>query len=269
LYAELGTLAVAEAHLHGNSARGGDAANGGIGAGGGIMTQDATLVVHRSRIIDNSSTAGDGTNAQGAAGGGGVYLSRLGNRDTTITIADSIIAANLSELGSGPTPLGGGGAGLFLQGVAATLEHLTVAGNQLGSTAMQGAGIVVLPGSDDADVTLSHSILAEHVSGSGAAALHVQPGNTITLTRGIFAGNTKDTNANGNPGPAGTFTGLASMLSEASAEFVSPGAPDFDYHVDVDSPAVNQALTSTHTLDVDGAPRIDTPDIGADEAGSV
>ena len=112
------------------------------------------------------------------------------------------------------------------------------------------------------------AIVADHTDPAGAAALHVQPGSTLTLTRGIFAGNANDTNASGSSGPSGTFVGLGTMLAFASVDFVAPGPPSFDYHITRGSPAIDQAIGSTETVDLDGDPRIGTPDIGADEAGA-
>src|SRR5690606_23550896 len=99
-----------------------------------------------------------------------------------------------------------------------------------------------------------------------AAALHVQPSNSVTLVRGIFAANGRDTNSDGAVGAPGTFNGLATMLATGPLGYLAPGAPSFDYHIGPDSPAVDQATTSTATVDLDGAARIGTPDIGADEA---
>src|SRR5207249_3486478 len=157
------------------------------GAGGGVMGQNAAVTLDRTFILDNRSTGGVGSTNRGPAGGGGVYLSVL-TGSAASTIVNSIIAANLTELGAGGSPAaGGGGGGLFLQGVQAAIEHATVAGNHLGSSVMQGSGMVLLSGAAGASVSVSYSIVADHTDPASAAALHVQPGSTLTLTRGIFA----------------------------------------------------------------------------------
>jgi hypothetical protein len=38
-----------------------------------------------------------------------------------------------------------------------------------------------------------------------AAAVHVFPGSVLTLSGDTFSGNSKDTNADGKPFPAGTY----------------------------------------------------------------
>jgi len=267
LYAELATLTVTDSLLSGNVAVGGDGTNGGIGAGGGLMAGNAPVTIERCRVVNNRSTGGSGSANRGTAGGGGLYLSRFGGNGAS-AIANSVIAANLTEMGASGTPLGGGGGGLFLQGVQAAIEHATIAGNRLGSSMMQGEGLVLLAGSSGANVTVRYTIIAQHTTPAGAAALHVQPGNAVTLARGVFAGNGRDTNADGSVGAPGTFNGLGTMLGTGALGFVAPGAPAYDYHIAVDSPAVDQATGSTATVDLDGAARVGVPDIGADEAGS-
>jgi hypothetical protein len=52
-----------------------------------------------------------------------------------------------------------------------------------------------------------------------------------------------------------------------SASFVSPGSPDYDYHLSDSSSALDQAVGSPETLDMDGEarPADEASDIGADE----
>jgi hypothetical protein len=266
LYAEGATLAVSDADIRQNVALGGNGANGGIGAGGGIMGGNATITLDRDRVVDNRATGGNGSANRGVAGGGGVYLSRFSGSSSNV-IMNSVVADNLAERGASGTPQGGGGGGLFLQGVQATIEHTTIVNNRLGSGVMQGEGLVLLSGAAGTTATVRYSIIAQHGVPAGPAALHVQPGSTVNLTRGIFSSNTRDSNADGSVGAPGTFNGLASMLAYGSVGFVSPGAPSFDYHLQPGSPAIDQATGSTATVDLDGAARVGVPDIGADEAG--
>ncbi len=263
LYAEKATFAFSDALVEGNVAVGGNGANGGFGSGGGVMTMNVGVTIDRARIVDNRSSGGDGSVNAGPCGGGGLYLSKLGGTGS-VTMRNTVIADNLTEMGSAGAPPGGGGGGLFLQGLQATIEHATIADNRLGSTFMQGIGVVIISGTSDADVDLRHSIIANH-SGTSAAALHVQPSNAVTLVRGIFSGNVEDTNSDGSVGAPGTFNGLGTMLATGPLGFVSAGAPDFDYHVGPSSPAVDQATGSSMAVDLDGDPRSGTRDIGADE----
>jgi hypothetical protein len=263
LYAEKATFAFSDALVEGNVAVGGNGANGGFGSGGGVMTMNVGVTIDRARIVDNRSSGGDGSVNAGPCGGGGAYLSRLGGTGSA-TIRNTVVAGNETEMGSSGALPGGGGGGLFLQGLQTTIEHATIADNRIGTTAMQGSGVVIISGTSNASVDIRHSILADH--GGAGAALHVQPSNSVTLVRGIFSGNAKDTNSDGSVGAPGTFTGLGTMLSTGPLGFLSPGAPSFDYHIAPSSPAVNQATSSNYTVDLDNQPRTGTPDIGADEA---
>jgi hypothetical protein len=61
------------------------------------------------------------------------------------------------------------------------------------------------------------------------------------------------------------------MLNAASIQYVSPGSPNYDYHLQPSSPAIDQATGQYVGLllsdDIDGQPRPfgSAPDIGADE----
>ena len=264
LYAEKATLALTGADVFDNVALGGNGTHGGVSSGGGFMAQNAVVTIERGRMVDNRATGGSGSVTRGAGGGGGAYLSRFGSVGSG-TIRNSIFADNLAQMGASGTPPGGGGGGLFLQGLPMTIDHVTVAENRLGSMPMQGTGIVILSGTSGANVTMRHSIIADHTT-AGGAALHVQPGNSVTLVRGIYAGNNDNDNSDGSPDAAGTFTGLGTMLATGPLDFLSPGAPSFDYHIAASSPAVDQATGSTIAVDFDGVARTGTPDIGADEA---
>ena len=59
------------------------------------------------------------------------------------------------------------------------------------------------------------------------------------------------------------------MLTDSTADFVSPGPPDYDYHILPTSPAKDRATGSTTPEDIDGQtrpyPTGGVSDIGADE----
>jgi hypothetical protein len=228
------------------------------------MTMNVGVTIDRARVVANRSSGGDGTVNAGTTGGGGLYLSELGGTGS-VMMRNSVVVDNLAEMGSTGAPPGGGGGGIFLQGLPSTLDHVTLADNRLGSTFMQGIGVVIISGTSNADVDIRYSIISNH-SGTSAAALHVQPSNAVTLLRGIFSGNVKDTNADGSVGAPGSFSGLSTMLATGPLGYLSAGAPDFDYHIAPSSPAVNQATGSNMSDDLDGTARAGTPDIGADEA---
>ncbi len=268
------TLVMTDAFISGNTAKGGNAATGGFGAGGGVLIFNSPSNIDRLKSVSNSAIGGNSTSGGGSAGGGGgggLYLwrSKL-SASATATVTNSIIADNYVTMGSvGGTTLGGGGGGIQVQGLTATISHTTIAKNRLGPALVSGQGLLVLaaPGIPSTTANVNHSIIAHHTEGgAGAVAVLVQSGNTVNFNRGLFSGNTKDTNTNGSPLAAGTFTGLP-LLSAASAGFISPGSPNYNYHLRLDSAAKDQAAGSTATLDFDkqNRPYNNVPDLGAFE----
>lgn len=254
-------ITIYDAQLTENLALGGTARNGGLAAGGAVMAFDATLLVDRSVVTANVALGGDGQGgAAGPAGGGGYYLTRFFTTDT-VTVRHGVIAGNQAGEGAG-TPTGGGGGGLFLQGVAATLEHLTIDDNRLGSANMQGGALVALSGLAGSTVDLRWSAVTGHVQPAGNSAVHAQAGNTVTYTTGLWDGNFDDSNE-GAVG-AGTFVNSGTMTNGGSLLYTAPGTPNFDYHLQSSSPAINAATGSSALLDFEANPR-SQPDIGADE----
>jgi hypothetical protein len=95
------------------------------------------------------------------------------------------------------------------------------------------------------------------------------PGTTINLNQGLWANNTKNHNAGDGAAWAGTFNGLGTWSSAASAGFVAPAAPNYNYHLRSDSAAKEKAIGSTTSNDIDGdaRPFDAVADLGADEYG--
>jgi hypothetical protein len=263
--AELATFTLRDAELQGNVALGGNGAEGGLGCGGALQTSRTEMTVDRVRMIDNRATGGDGTTERGSAGGGGAYLTGYGD-GTQVQIANSVIADNLAETGATGQVAGGGGGGLWLQGVEAEITHTTFARNRLGSAPMSGLGLIVVnygcPTATTVDI--SYSIFADHTSHAGTSALWVGEPNSATLRRTLWSGNVKDTNA-GESG-AGTIVDIDPIWA-SSPGFVAPGAPSYDYHLGWSSLAIDQAQGSTLSVDMDGdaRPANGSSDIGADE----
>jgi hypothetical protein len=268
LYGERATSVVVwDALVRDNVAQGGDAATGGGGFGGGFMTLDSTFSLERVQILENVAQGGDGPTVKGSGGGGGGYFSdndgASGGR--TITMVNTILGGNEATLGTGGGSTSGGGGGIFLNGAQVTLTHATIAGNVLStSPPMQGWGVVAITraGPIPSNMTFRYGIIADHAS-TADAAVHVKPDSAVTFDDGLFANNNADTAG------TGTYNGLGTMTSEASAVFRSPGSPDFDYHVEATSPAVGQAGASTTPLDVDGESRSAPRDLGADQSSSL
>lgn len=255
VFAEVSQLTLTDSNIYDNLALGGNGRNdgpsGSLGVGGGLNTGTAEITLDRVRIVNNTARGGNGVVNTGAGGGGGYYISGYSD----VFINNSIFADNVAEMGTTGAPTGGGGGGLFVNFADVVITHSTFARNQLGGAPMQGNGIVVLNGGQ-ADI--NYSIIAGHTVLAGAAAVHAQPGNTVNLNTNLFSGNTIDT------GGGGTINGGGTSFSGPPA-FVSPGAPNYDYHINSNSAAVGQAAGSVTPVDFDAEARDGQPDVGADE----
>lgn len=268
------SFSLTDSYLSGNMAVGGNALNGGFGAGGGILVDNTPATIDRVYLIANSAIGGNTTSTghAGAGGGGGLYLWKTdGAVNMSVSVTNVVITDNYVSMGShGGTAPGGGGGGIQVQGTQATVSHATIARNRLGPSLVSGQGLLVLaaPGVSSASATVNHSIIADHTEGgSGAVAVLVQQGNTLTFNRGIFSNNTKDTNADGSPMPSGAINGLFTMQSVSSVGFISPGSPHYNYHLRYNSAVKDQAIGSSTGNDIDrqSRPCNDVSDFGADE----
>jgi hypothetical protein len=259
LYAEAShSIEVIDTFLFNNTSLGGNGTNnasgGSVSFGGGLATTNTTAVLNRVSVINNISRGGNGAVIRGSGNGGGTSFVRT-TGDSITHVVNSIFADNLAAMGTGSTVSGGGGGGVYMRGIAAEIDHVTIAQNQLNHAGMQGSGVLVISSNIPGSATIANSIIANH---STHFAVHAQPGNTINLYAGLF-----DTNAS-NSGGGGTITGLGTMIS-GPAQFVSPGSPNYDYHIKNNSTAKNVAATSSTEQDIDGDVRDNLPDIGADE----
>jgi hypothetical protein len=261
---ESATLRLFDCDLTDNSAQGGNGANGGMAAGGALETIHSTLVVERCNIQNNTSQGGDGNAAQGPAGGGGLYLQNLFYADPTATVRNSVIAANRASAGSG-SAVGGGGGAIWLQGVAATIVHNTIVGNQLLTSPMQGSAILVMSdgavtGPQAADIR--YNIISDH-SDNNAAALHVKPSNTANLSYNLFYANA----SNINTSQVGAINGMGtSVLGDPRFVNTSAAGNRERYRILAASAAVDQAAGSPETVDTANDPRNGVPDVGAYES---
>jgi hypothetical protein len=272
-FAEVGTLNLGNANIRNNIIQGGSGQNGGLAGGGGVEILNSNLSLNQVQVINNTVLGGNGAGNAGSPGGGGLYLTRLGSTAaTTVSLLNTVVADNtVGFAGGGSRAVGGGGGGLWLQGVAANLTHTTIANNHFDPNLVFGQAILLLNdgASTPTTATIADSIIANHTSANGASALDVrnQSGqNVVTLNHVLYANNTKDDNSNGQPDPAGVFNGLNTVIRAASAGFVAPGPVNFDYSITANSPAVNQAVGSGVTVDINNNPRTGTPDLGAYEA---
>lgn len=261
---EAATLRIFGCDLTDNLAQGGNAAVGGISAGGALETIHATLYVERCNIQNNTSQGGNGSTAQGPAGGGGMYLQNIFYADPTATVKNSVVAFNNVSAGSGPA-VGGGGGGIWLQGIEATIVHNTIAGNRMLSRPLQGAAIIVL--SDGVThapkpAYIRYNIIANHTD-AGNAALHVKPSNTANLAYNLFFGNASNVNSS----QVGVINGMnTSILGDPRfTEGAATGSAE-NFRISSSSAAVNQATGSDEVQDFGGASRNGVPDVGAYES---
>jgi hypothetical protein len=262
-----------------NTATGGNAHTGGYSGGGGIQSQNTNEVsLERVSFLSNSSTGGssiDGGNAASGAGGAMYLFSTKTGSTYHATLENILVADNLARQGlTGVQGTGnGGGGGIIIHGISADIRHTTFAGNRLGYNMVCGQAMVIQPwslqsGQLPASVTLSDSIIADHTVGDKySAAVLVTTNAMLTLNRGLFSGNIKDINSDNKPVDAGSIIGLATMISAGSADFVSPGSPNYNYHLRAASSSEDKATGSTTAQDIDGQGRPfgSASDFGSDE----
>jgi hypothetical protein len=223
----------------------------GPSGGGGIAALNSNVSLNQVQVISTSSAHG------------GVWITRTKSSATlSAQITNTVVAdTTVNE----PDVLGA--IGISLNGVDATISHTTVANNR-GGYVFLDVGILLHAGTNadgsarGATAMIGDSIIANNNLGLDVAG---SP-NVVTLNHVLYAGNSKDDNSDGQPDAAGTFNGLDTVIRAASAGFTSPGGPNYDYSLAASSPAVNQAIGSKVTVDINNNPRTGTPDLGAYEA---
>jgi hypothetical protein len=264
VYAESCVVELSDSKLSGNTSTGGAAVTGGLGDGGGFASFDATVTLDRVALVDNQAVGGDGSTTKGSVGGGGAYFERANDLLVTVSVLNSVASDNSVEFGTGGGTVGGGGGGLFVLGIHADVTHTTLARNSVGSNPLSGQAITVVNRQSNlAHADIHHTIVADHTALTDVPAVQVRPGASVDFNGGLFAGNERDTTEGMLEN--GTITGLETVSSAGSADFVSPGSPNFDYHILGTSPAKNQATGSTEPNDFDATYRSGARDIGADE----
>jgi hypothetical protein len=285
LLAEDTNLTISDSNFRNNLAQGSaspslhpSGARGAPASGGGIDLVNSNLTIDRTYLIANIAKAGDAGAEKGSPTGGGLALSvTVGNPENTLAMTNCVVAENYAAYGKGSAEPGGGGAGVSLYGGNATFTQDTFAYNRFaGSTLGDLQGLAILadnPTGVAANVAANYCIFANHASDFSppAAAIDVFPGNSAVLNSNLFAANAQDTNAGGSPHPAGSFSGLSSDISAASAGFlggISNGEDGFyqtAYTITTSSPAYRRAVGSTTPVDITGAARPNPPSLGAAE----
>lgn len=225
-------------------------------AGGGLFVYSATGVIAQNQIVDNHSLWWGGglflygkasptlnansvlnNSAQGYSGfaGGGMVIAV--DTDTHVTATNHIIANNWvdSETAGGVHCVSG----------SCSLIHCTIVDNKLGVNPGEGVRI----GAAGGENVVWNSIIAGHNTGviiGGSAAAQIDYNDFYY----------NSTNVNGaSPGSHNLYT---------NPQFMNWLGGDF--HLTIDSLLINAAdINLSISDDIDGLPRIDQPDIGADE----
>jgi hypothetical protein len=253
-------LSIVDATINQNDSIGGDGSTGGGGKGGGVATFRASLDLACAELIANRSQGGAGSLAGGEAAGGGAIIEHPDSDGSVLH--NTIVTDNTVNGGSG------GGGGVRFLGADGRISHTTVARNTIGTT-QDGQAILIGPRSGEpSDVQMDYSIISDHTDVvPSKAAIHVKSDASATFDHGLFAANDRDTN-DGDPA-SGDFVGLPSVSIAGAAGYVSPGAPNFNYHLAAGSAAIDEASTSDADQDIDHQTRPSDRDLGADEWCSV
>ncbi len=276
VFVEDGSASIADSRFQSNVVQAGsrNPGFGGFAGGGGVLIfNSASASIDRSLFFANRATGGASSpgNAAGTGAGGGLYLWRgsPGAPAITIQVRNSVFAENIVQLGSSGTNPGGGGGGAQVQGLTAVFDHATFANNQLSPTLVFGQAVAIVEafGVATTNVTLRYSAVTNHVTPAAATAVVVNQTNSLTFDTGSFFGNTHNTNSDNNPVLPGSISGLASMMS-LNPSYVSPGSPNYNYHLQSGSALRDAASGSSMTLDMDYQGRSGVRDIGADEFSS-
>jgi len=262
-----------------NQAIAGSGATGGNGAGGGIDVDSSTITIDRTSIIQNSVIGGNGNFTNDTAGpgaGGGIYIFKVRSGDFRANLSNVIIANNYADqgkIGTGSQGNGGGG-GAVIHGVDATIHNSTIVANELGSNLILGQGVLVQnwPSPDNTDaiysgnLILSNSIVANHQKET-IPAIIVQKNSLLTLHYGLFSGNSKDINSDGQPVTNGTIIGLDTFENVNDVGFVAPEEPFLNFHLRQNSVTRDKGGITQSLLDIDMQPRVygSAVDLGADE----
>ena len=257
---ELSSGSITNSIIRGNSAKGGAGATGGAGHGGGIFSTGSTVTMESVQVLQNTVTGVNGSTIGGNGGGGGIYLTTTPGSPSVLNASNIVIAGNVAQSGNGTTPTG---SGLDCADTQLTLRHATIAGNTLqGPLAGVGPAIRLVGTAPSVGCRgeISNSIIADH-TGSPVYGAGNQTG-PVTIRRVLFFNN-------GSPNV--TVVSGAQVTEQNSfsgdPQFVAPGAPNFDYHIQSGSAAVDQALDSDLSTDLDGQkrPSGSARDVGADE----
>lgn len=226
-------------------------------SGGGVYLSNSSAVLEANIITTNTATFAGG-------GGGGVYL-----YSSPATLNANTLTANTAS---------GNGGGLYLERSNATLDNNLVARNQAGSN---GSGICIKASAP----RLRHTTLASNSGGDGTglyATNLLATYSNVVLTNTIIVGHNTGVRVTMGSQAAlqATLWGadLWANLTDWSGPVVTGSInlwanplfinPPVDYHIDIESPAIDSGVNAGVLTDIDGEPRPASMgfDLGADEA---
>lgn len=260
-------VTILDSRFSGNLAQGGSATTAGGGVGGGLNAFASRVTLERSTFLNNEAVGGTGASTQGNAGGAGVFLEWPFSSTPPLHVLRNLVVGDNVMEGSQ-----GGGAGIRLLAARALVSHCTVVDNRIIGA---GFGLGILAGprlGRPSELTLEHSIIADHTVPSNFRTVHIQANASGSSTGiftqpSLFVGNIRNSNeGENNSGTFVDFPGNNLFDSNPSDFFVDPTTSD--YHVDGTQPPTDAATGSTESFDLDGAPRSGDRDLGADEFGS-
>jgi len=276
----IGLVSSAHATLQGNVVRSNVVSGNSASLGGGVALVLSDNTVLSDNVIQGNTASV--TAPSGWAYGGGIYQDQNAN----VTLSRNAILSNTADYGggvlvwhavdatlSGNTLLGNvaeaGGGILLWNNSNATLDNNVIADNWAGTA---GSGICILAST----ARLRHDTLARNTGSSGlevsefdgstsrvtltntmlvshAAAVMVAASSAVTLDGVLWYGN-------------GINIGGAGSLVVTHAISGSPAFAADGYHLMAGSAAQDNGVMTAGVLqDIDGEPRLDRPDLGADE----
>ncbi len=222
--------------------------------GGGVYLENSSATLNGNTVSGNQVTGSGGFGQ-----GGGLALS-----SSNSTLSGNIIKNNAAHGSSG-----GYGGGLYLGGGSDALINNVIADNQADSS---GSGVYVSTGSP----SLLHTTLARNTGGDGSGlysmAMEVVMTNTIVVSQSIgvrvesgygatlngvlWYSNTANTGGGGIFGITNEYTGAPAFAADG-------------YHLTAGSAAIDRAVNTDVTSDIDGdaRPHGMASDLGADEFG--
>jgi hypothetical protein len=205
-------------------------------AGGGLFLfmnmSDAKL--NETYIVSNTAGRGGGLAVTGGDAGWG----------RSATLIDTVIADNQASVE---------GSGIYVVAAySVQLLHTTLARNGGGDGSGVRIGDFVLQNAGPSTVALTNTILVSQSTGIGVAG-----GSTVAVNGILWYSD-----------PVTVSQSPAAVVAMQNTHWGNPAFvnPDGgDYHIKPGSAAIDQGTPAHVSTDIDGEPRINTPDLGADE----